>query len=72
MEITLPLAQMSTAEKLHVMEQLWTDLTTNEEAFESPAWHGQVLSERDQQLKSGQDHYVDWEVAKRELRKLQS
>ena len=71
MEITLPLAQMSTAEKLQVMEILWADLSRHEEQFESPAWHEDVLREREQNLRVGQEKPLDWETAKAQLRKLQ-
>jgi hypothetical protein len=68
MSITLPLDQMTTAEKLKVMEDLWTDLTRNEPEFESPAWHEDVLKQREQRLKAGEETPVDWETAKKELR----
>jgi len=70
MEVTLPLAQMSTAEKLRVMETLWTDLSRNEEKFESPAWHEDVLRERDKNFQSGKEKPINWETAKASLRKL--
>jgi hypothetical protein len=70
MRIMLPLQQMSTAEKLRVMETLWADLSRNEEKFESPAWHEQVLRERDKQFREGQEKPMDWEVAKASLLKL--
>jgi hypothetical protein len=46
MEITLPLEKMTIAEKLRVMETLWTDLTRYEEQLGSPEWPGEVLRER--------------------------
>ncbi len=69
MEITLPLDQMTTAEKLRVMETIWTDLS-RDEAFESPAWHGEVLKEREEKIKSGAETFIDWETAKKQLREL--
>lgn len=68
MSITLPLDQMTTAEKLRVMEDLWTDLTRSEQEFESPAWHERVLKEREDRLRAGEETPIDWEVAKSELR----
>jgi hypothetical protein len=68
MNITLPLEQMTTAEKLRAMEALWTDLSRNEENIQSPAWHGQVLEEREARVKSGQEKFIAWEAAKQELR----
>ena len=68
MDITLPLDQMTLAEKLRVMEALWADLARNEPEFESPAWHEQILREREEQVRSGQAKFVDWETAKQQLR----
>ena len=68
MEITLPLDQMTTAEKLRAMEALWADLSRREEEFQSPAWHEDVLKEREEKIKSGQEKFIDWETAKKELR----
>ncbi len=53
MEIALPLDQMTTAEKLRVMETIWADLSRDEAQFESPSWHGEVLKEREEKIKSG-------------------
>jgi hypothetical protein len=68
MDITLPLDQMTSAEKLRAMEALWTDLSRSEENIQSPSWHGQVLEEREARVKSGQEKFMDWEAAKQELR----
>lgn len=65
MSITLPLEQMTTAEKL---EDIWADLTRSEQEFESPAWHESVLREREERVRSGEETPVDWEMAKKELR----
>jgi hypothetical protein len=68
MNIALPLDQMTTAEELRVMETLWADLSRNEREIESPAWHEQVLREREQRVRSGQESFIDWETAKQQLR----
>jgi hypothetical protein len=68
MSISLPLEQMTTAEKLRVMEDIWADLTRNEQEFESPAWHESILKKREEQMRSGEETPIDWEVAKKELR----
>jgi len=68
MDITLPLEQMTVAEKLRAMEALWADLSRNEENIQSPCWHGQVLEEREARVKSGEEKFIDWEAAKQELR----
>ncbi len=68
MDITLPLDKMTTAEKLRAMEALWADLTRREEELESPAWHEHVLKERESRVQSGQEAFIDWETAKKQLR----
>jgi len=68
MEITLPLDQMTLADKLRIMETLWADLSRHEEEFPSPAWHEQVLQARAEKLKSGEETFVAWELAKQQLR----
>lgn len=68
MSITLPLDQMTTAEKRRVMEDIWADLTRSEQEFESPAWHQIVLREREERVRRGEETAIDWEMAKKELR----
>jgi hypothetical protein len=68
MDITLPLDQMTTAEKLRAMEALWTDLCRHEEEILSPPWHEDVLKEREERVRSGQESVVVWEIAKQQLR----
>jgi hypothetical protein len=50
------------------METLWSDLTRDEAQFESPAWHGEVLSERAARVKQGKESFMGWETAKEQLR----
>ena len=68
MDAVLPLDQMTTEEKLRAMEALWADLSRNADSFESPAWHADVLRERDQRIAEGKEPSTEWEVAKRKLR----
>ena len=68
MNVALPLETMTREDKLRAMEALWADLTRHAEAFESPAWHADVLRERDQRVAEGKEAYVGWDDAKRELR----
>ncbi len=65
---TVDLQQMSVADKLRLMEELWRDLSENETQVASPEWHGDVLKERDRKIASGEESFVDWEVAKKKLR----
>ncbi len=68
MDAVLPLDQMTTEEKLRAMEALWADLSRKADSFESPAWHADVLHERDQRIAAGKEPSVEWEAAKRKLR----
>jgi hypothetical protein len=68
MEAVLPLSQMTVAEKLRAMEAIWADLSRDEAQLESPAWHGDVLRERDEKIKTGRETFMDWETAKQQLR----
>ena len=67
--LTLPLSEMSLAEKLQAMEALWDDLSRNPDALESPAWHEEVLRERQQQIASGEAVFLDWEHTKADIRR---
>lgn len=69
MQVKLPLDKMSVTEKLRVMEALWADLSRDEERFESPAWHREVLRSRTARVKQGKESFMDWDVAKRQLQK---
>lgn len=57
------------AEKLRLMETLWEELSRSESELESPAWHVKELAETEQRLAQGGEQVLDWETAKKELRK---
>ncbi|MBI3345337.1 MAG: addiction module protein [Gammaproteobacteria bacterium] len=63
---------MSLAEKLQAMEALWDDLSRNPDTLESPAWHEEVLRERQQRIASGEAVFLDWEHAKTDIRRRTS
>lgn len=67
MLITLPLNKMSTEEKINAMEAIWDDLCKNEGAYKSPSWHENILHEREESIKSGDDKFVDWEQTKKDI-----
>ena len=62
------IGQMTVAEKLRAMEAIWTDLSRNADDVPSPAWHAQVLREREERVRAGQETPIPLEQAKRELR----
>jgi hypothetical protein len=61
--------QLSRSEKLKLMELLWEQLSRPDEALESPAWHAQELAETERRLAEGKEQVMDWEAAKKELRR---
>ena len=69
MKTTLPIAIMSTAEKLQAMEQLWEDLCQNERQVASPRWHGNVLAAREARVASGEARFSDLEEVKARIRR---
>ena len=71
MKTILPLENMTHAEKLRAMEELWADLTRDQEHFESPAWHEEALKERERRVQEGSEEFIPWEKAKRILRDKQ-
>jgi hypothetical protein len=66
--VDLPLAELTVAQKLDLMERLWTDLSANEVAFVSPPWHATVIEERLKAVEEGQASYGDWDETKKRLR----
>jgi hypothetical protein len=68
MQPILPLDRMTREEKLRAMEALWADLSRDESQLESPAWHGDVLRERAENVRAGKESFIDWDTAKKQLR----
>jgi hypothetical protein len=68
MAAPVDLQQMTIPEKLRLMEALWKDLSRGDGTITSPEWHGDVLAERDRLIDSGEESFLDWEVAKKKLR----
>jgi len=63
----LPLSEMSQADKLRVMEELWDDLCHSSEGVPSPAWHGEVLAARSERVKKGEASFREWADVKESL-----
>jgi hypothetical protein len=55
-------------QKISIMEQIWADLTKEEDSIEIPAWHIQELEETERRIKEGKEHFLDWESAKEAIR----
>jgi hypothetical protein len=60
---------MSADEKLRLMEALWESMSREEALLESPPWHKEALLETVVRHNAGKELQIDWDAAKRELRK---
>ena len=67
--LELPLAQMTVREKLRAIETIWKDLARDERQVKSPDWHFDELKAREQRRKAGKEKVLDWDEAKKELRR---
>jgi len=56
-------------EKIRLMESLWTALCHEEEEIDSPSWHEAVLRQTEQRVAAGEEQVVDWDEAKRRIRR---
>ena len=69
MSTTIDLQEMTTPDKLRLMEALWQNLSTSSNSeVPSPEWHGEILAERDRLINSGGETFIDWDTAKKQLR----
>jgi hypothetical protein len=68
MEVALPLEKMSIKEKIQTMEAIWDDLCRKEDSIPSPSWHKKILKEREDSVKKGDDEFVNWNSAKKNIR----
>ena len=60
-------ASMSQEEKLRAMDVLWSSVVSSAGAYEPPAWHEAVLRERRRRVAEGEETFIPWEEAKRQL-----
>ena len=67
--IDVPIAQLSFTQKLDLMEMLWADMAGDENNLESPAWHGDILNDREAALSAGKVTVSNWEEAKERIKK---
>ena len=68
-KVDLSVSQLSLAQKLDLMETLWADLSRDETALKSPAWHEAVLKDREEAFAAGRVTVSEWEQAKERIKK---
>ncbi len=59
--------QLPLREKLRLMEEIWDDISREEQDLEVPQWHKEILDERERLLAEGKAQFMDWEEAKRQI-----
>ena len=69
MTVTLPLNQMTSAEKLNLIQDIWENLDKDTDETPFPAWHAEVLNEREKRIAAGEETFLEWEDAKKLLDK---
>ncbi len=60
----IEISQLSSKERLEMMEALWDTLIHEVEKPASPAWHEDVLKQRQQSIEDGSAEYIsmdEWE-----------
>ena len=68
MSVAIKLEQMTIADKISTMEYLWDDLCRHAGESLSPAWHGDLLVQREDAVTVGESQFLDWEQAKKKIR----
>ncbi|MDI9570939.1 MAG: addiction module protein [Pseudomonadota bacterium] len=69
MRMALSVENMSMEEKIQTMEAIWDDLCKKAESISSPPWHEKVLNERENGIAKGEEVFIDWATAKKNIDK---
>ena len=67
MSSQLQIEQMTMAEKLRMMEELWADLRQRAEGVPVHQWHKDLLDHREKLIESGEAQFSDWEAARKRI-----
>lgn len=67
-ELVLPLERMTIAEKMDVIGRVMDDLSRNSSAVPVIEWHGDLLKQRAEDLKSGADRFITLDEAEARIR----
>ena len=68
MALELPLDSMTTSEKLEALEAIWAHLSRSPSEISSPAWHGELLKAREEEVVGDGNQFTDWSEAKQAIR----
>ena len=65
---TIAIDNRSVADKIVLMERLWSDLSRRPTDVASPDWHGDILDDRRVAVHEGRTAFIEWDDAKKRLR----
>ena len=68
MGVAIKLDNLTTTEKISIMERLWDDLCRNASETLSTPWHADVLAQREEAITDGESSFLDWDEAKKKIR----
>lgn len=60
---------LNPAERIELMEALWSEMARNGDTLQSPAWHEKELARRNEAVLKGEQKAVDWNQAKKLIRR---
>ncbi len=66
---TLSISELSVAQKLGLLEFVWTELTKEDKNLNSPDWHKNILTEREQSIESNEAVFSNWNEAKERIKR---
>jgi hypothetical protein len=69
MGMAISVENMSIEEKIQTMEIIWDDLCNKADGISSPPWHEKVLNERESGISNGEEVFIDWATAKKNIDK---
>jgi hypothetical protein len=68
----LELEKMNTAQKFMALEEIWEDLSQNlEDEHFSPAWHLDILQEREDKIQNGKAKFYTLNEVKQQFRSFE-
>lgn len=69
MNLMQSIHELPVNEKLQIMEYLWQELSEGGVNYKSPEWHKNALEKTEVRMAQGEEELLDWDKAKRDLRK---
>ena len=72
MSSLLQIEQLTLAEKLRIMEELWADLRTRADGVPMPQWHKELLDERERLIEQGEARFGNWDETRERITKQTS